>query len=227
VYPIIAPPTPPQLQQDKQAIDDSFTKAFDLLDQLVKDTEELKQAEKARTERLDAALEGVTHATGELKASIKDREDDSRRMNDDIKNLRDLIPKAMEAQKDQADERLKGLNAELKSLKTLISTRMAPRGSPATTNGANGSTSTSSGPNMNGTHTSEDENSSHHINPSGQTSISVPPIAPGLSSTWSDFPSSFGRPVSGNRASIPSWQMAAAQKNSTGPEAPSVEEASN
>ena len=33
VYPMIAPPTTPQLEQDKKAIDGSFERAFSLLDQ--------------------------------------------------------------------------------------------------------------------------------------------------------------------------------------------------
>ena len=39
---MIAPPTAPQLEQDKMAIDESFEKAFSLLDQLAKDTENLE-----------------------------------------------------------------------------------------------------------------------------------------------------------------------------------------
>ncbi|KAK0258177.1 hypothetical protein B0A54_00241 [Friedmanniomyces endolithicus] len=59
ITPLIAPPTPPQLEQDKSHIDASFDKAFALLDQLATDTQELKDSEKARTERLDQALSEV------------------------------------------------------------------------------------------------------------------------------------------------------------------------
>ncbi|RQM06131.1 hypothetical protein DH86_00003375, partial [Scytalidium sp. 3C] len=69
VYPVIAPPTPPQLEQDKKSIDDSFEKAFTLLDQLSKDTETLKSAEQARTERLDSALSDVENVIADLKAA--------------------------------------------------------------------------------------------------------------------------------------------------------------
>ena len=66
VYPMIAPPTAPQLEQDKQAIDESFEKAFSLLDQLAKDTEALKSSEQARTERLDTALTEVETVISEF-----------------------------------------------------------------------------------------------------------------------------------------------------------------
>ena len=47
ITPLIAPPTPPQIEQDKAGIDASFDKAFALLDQLATDTQELKDAEKS------------------------------------------------------------------------------------------------------------------------------------------------------------------------------------
>lgn len=132
IYPIIAPPKLPQLEQDKQAISDSFDKAFTLLDQLAKDTEELKFSEKARTERLDAALIEVETVVCDVKNSCRRREEESRRITDEVRGLRDLIPKAIESQKESADNRLKELNSELKSLKLLLGQRMNP-GSLAST----------------------------------------------------------------------------------------------
>ncbi len=72
---MIAPPTTPQLEQDKQAIDESFEKAFSLLDQLAKDTETLKSSEQARTERLDAALTEVEGVISDLKTASRRREE--------------------------------------------------------------------------------------------------------------------------------------------------------
>jgi peroxin-14 len=43
-----------------------------------------------------------------------------------VQNLRDSIPRALNSQKDLTDTRLREVNAELKSLKTLITQRMNP-----------------------------------------------------------------------------------------------------
>jgi peroxin-14 len=127
---MIAPPTAPQLEQDKASIDAEFAKAFALIDQLGSDTESLKASEQARTERLDAALTEVETVVSELKSSAKRREEDARRVGDEVRALKDLIPKALEAQKDANDERLKDLSGQLRGLKTLISNRTGMTTSP-------------------------------------------------------------------------------------------------
>lgn len=122
---MIAPPTPEQLQQDKSAIDESFDRAFSLIDQITTDTAAIKASEEARKERLDSALSETETAIQELKTASRRRDDDTRRISDEVKALQGLIPKAMKAQEENSDTRLKELNTELKSLKVLISNRMA------------------------------------------------------------------------------------------------------
>ena len=124
VLPLISPPTPPQLESDKAAIDASFAQAFALIDQLAKDTDALRIAELSRTERLDAALEDFESVTSDLKASSKRREEESRRIEDEVRALKDLIPKALEGWKADGDSRLKDLGNEMGSLKRLIGNRV-------------------------------------------------------------------------------------------------------
>ncbi len=126
VYPLIAPPTPERLEQDKKAIDEQFEKAFALVDQLAKDTEALKAAELDRTNRLDIALLDLEHTISDLKAANSRRQDESIRIRDDVAGLKDELPKVLEAQKSITDNRLREVNTELKSLKALISQRMNP-----------------------------------------------------------------------------------------------------
>lgn len=126
VYPLVAPPTPERLEQDKKTIDEQFEKAFALVDQLAKDTETLKAAEQQRTERLDTALSELETVISDLKSSNRLREDDAQRVRDDVQNLKDAIPTALNKQKDATDVRLREVNTELKSLKTLITQRMNP-----------------------------------------------------------------------------------------------------
>ncbi|CAI4219437.1 unnamed protein product [Parascedosporium putredinis] len=126
VYPMIAPPTPERLDQDKKDISDKFDKTFALVEQLARDTEALKAAEKDRTERLDTALAELESVINELKSTNRRREDDAQRARDEIQALKESIPAALDAQKSLADSRLKEVNSELISLKTLISRMNAP-----------------------------------------------------------------------------------------------------
>ncbi|PHH82939.1 hypothetical protein CDD82_4262 [Ophiocordyceps australis] len=125
VYPLIAPPTPERLEQDKKSIQEQFDRAFALVEQIVKDTEALKAAEEQRTERLDTALAELETAMADVKAANRRREDDSERIRDEIRGLKDAIPKAMDNQKEVTNGRLSEINNELASLKTLVSQRMS------------------------------------------------------------------------------------------------------
>lgn len=213
---MIAPPTPPQLEQDKKEIDESFERAFSLLDQLSKDTEELKESERSRAERLDSALAEVESVIGELKTASLHREEETKRISYEVRGLKDLVPRAMEGQKESTDNRLKELNTELKSLKTLMGQRMNPPPTPSIspytrTTGAGISSPPSSTPaNVNAT-------------PSGEAAAPKPAtVSSGagvesVASLQGRSGSPFNAGTPPGRAAIPAWQMAAANKSSTAP----------
>ncbi|CAE7214739.1 hypothetical protein PTNB85_06871 [Pyrenophora teres f. teres] len=227
VLPLIQPPTQPQLEQDKASVDESFKRAFDLLEQLNTDTSALKASEEARTSRLDDALGEVESVLLTLKESSRRQGDDNRRIEDDVRGLRDLIPKALESQKEATDTRLKELSTELKSLKTLIGNRMsapaAPRpqnatsgyygagqSSAASTPGVNG-TSAASAPTPQSSSAPAQSESTNGINTAeSQTNGNATAASASTPSTEKSLPS-YGRGPAG-RAAIPAWQMAAAKK---------------
>ena len=206
---MIAPPTPPQLEQDKAAVDESFNRAFDLIDQLSKDTAAIKESEEARKERLDSALSDFESAIQELKDASKRRDEDTKRINDEVRNLQNMIPKAMKQQEENSDERLKDLNSELKSLKTLLGNRL---GGPSSN-----STQQKSAPVVNGSGPNHSATMSTGTNGNATGSI-----AGGSSDTphamnspvpdRSNTSSPYGRFTSG-KGGIPAWQMAASKKN--------------
>jgi peroxin-14 len=210
IYPIIAPPTAPQLEQDKQAIDESFEKAFSLLDQLAKDTEALKESEQSRTEKLDQVLVDVENALTEFKGHSERREQDTRRINDEVRGLKDLIPKALEGQKESTDNRLKELNTELKSLKTLMGQRMNP---PATSSPSPYNRTTAAG---SPTPTSTTPGNAVGSSSSGPASPKPASVAGrgGIESVAALHDRTTSTFNSGTPA-IPAWQMAAANKSST------------
>ncbi|KAJ4305356.1 peroxisomal membrane protein pex14 [Kalmusia sp. IMI 367209] len=227
IMPLIAPPTPPQLEQDKASIDESFKRAFDLLDQLNTDTSALKASEEARTTRLDGALGEMESVLASLKESSKRQGDDNRRIEDDVRGLRDLIPKALDAQKDATDTRLKELSSELKSLKTLVGNRMGagaarpPATTPASYYGAGQTLGSVSTPSISGAATPAPAPVSAPATPSEQPAASTSTTdGQGSSTTAAPTPAPeksaaslpYGRMANG-RAAIPAWQMAAAKKN--------------
>ncbi|KAI9832902.1 MAG: hypothetical protein M1819_003932 [Sarea resinae] len=239
IYPLVAPPTPPQLEQDKAAIDESFTRTFDLLDRLSTDTEALKASEQARTDRLDTSLTDIESVVADLKHAGRRREDENRRLGDDVQALKSLIPKALEAQKETSDLRLRELQTELRSLKTLVGNRMGGVAAPASSSSSS-STPRLSGANMfgpMGTASVVNGNGSGSGSGSGSNTPAINHVPNGSTTTgFQDSQhsqqqqqqqqqasaSSAAAPparsqtstpsLTAARASIPAWQMAAAAK---------------
>lgn len=212
ITPLIAPPTPPQIEQDKASIDASFDKAFALLDQLASDTNELKNAEKSRTERLDKALSEVESVIGKMKEANEARETESRRMAREMNELREQIPKAIEKEKEGTDSRLKELGGEMKSLKTLVANRMAG-GAPRATPGSTQPTATQTpaqapaptpvapsapAPTTNGAEEAAVKEAEKPASPLPERSNSSSP---------------FGRTLGAKSPSIPAWQLSAKKRS--------------
>ncbi|RPA83696.1 hypothetical protein BJ508DRAFT_413357 [Ascobolus immersus RN42] len=195
VVPLIAPPTPPQLEQDKAAIDASFAEAFAVLDQLKNDTTALKEAEVARSERLDKALEEVEAVVSGLKEAGKKREEENKRLAEEIRGLRGLIPKSLEGQKEAQTQSLTELQTELKSLKSLVMNRTGAA-RPAY---FGGNTAPGAVPSI-----------------QGEAAASAPatPATPAGNVLGSGTPAPARSPLPflGNKPTIPAWQLAAQNK---------------
>lgn len=216
VYPLIAPPTPPQLEQDKAAVDASFDKAFALLEQLATDTKELKDAEAARKERLDAALAEVESAISRMKQANDERELEAKRMAREVSEIRDQIPNAIAKEKEMTDNRLKDLHTEMKSLKTLVANRMQAGGAGSVPTPGRTTSSSYTQPSSQGippvinpvaglTEEAQPQTNGTEANGPGLYSSANPPSREGASTPYS-------RLLNGKNA-IPSWQLAAKKKN--------------
>ncbi|KAK3708637.1 peroxisomal membrane protein pex14 [Vermiconidia calcicola] len=226
IYPLIAPPTPEQLEQDKASIDASFDKTFALLEQLSTDTQELKDAESSRKERLDRALAEVESVVSKMKEANEHRESEAKRWGREMEEIREQIPQAIQREKEGTEGKLKDLAVEMKSLKTLVANRMgqpqraspnpsfgssqqqqqAPNGVNGVVNGTGGGSggvvqptppADTTGAGVNG---SVVEESAEKPAPAS--------TLPERSSTGSAFA---GRTL-GGKAQIPAWQLAAKKK---------------
>ncbi|KAK0897142.1 peroxisomal membrane protein pex14 [Friedmanniomyces endolithicus] len=236
ITPLIAPPTPPQLEQDKSHIDASFDKAFALLDQLATDTQELKNSEKARTERLDQALSEVESVIGKMKEASEERQREAKGMTRELAEIREQIPKALEKEKKNTDEKLADLASEMRSLKTLVQNRMqqpaqAPQATPPPNRmyGVNQSQQAATIPAVNGTPAAGTTTPAPTATPaapetngastptSTSTNGSAPTDAERPSSTSflsdrSNSASPYGRKL-GGKAQIPQWQQTAKKRS--------------
>ncbi|KAI0469008.1 peroxisomal membrane anchor protein conserved region-domain-containing protein [Xylaria cf. heliscus] len=231
LYPLVAPPTPEKLDQDKTTVDEQFEKAFATLEQLAKDTEALKASEVARTEKLDKVLEDLEQFVRDSKSASRRQEDETDRLRDDIKTINATIPKSMSAHKEFTDGRLKEISNEVKSLKSLIWQRMnstqasvpSPTTTSTTTSTTNGATIANAAPlspaittpstevkqngNLNGGSSVQEENKT-------STSTSAPSKQDYISSLGGRS-SPFGSGAPAVKASIPAWQMAANSSKSS------------
>lgn len=228
ILPLIAPPTPPQLEQDKAGIDASFDKAFALLDQLATDTADLKSAEAARKERLDTALGEVESVIARMKSANDEREIEAKRIAREIQELRDLVPKALEKEKGVTEGRLQDLVGEVKSLKVLVGNRM---GGGAAANGGRATPSFSSSTPATAPTPAKEEDKPLETSATAQTpSYTAPVYSPSSTNTTTqarEVPGSNSSAASSTPysrlldrggkgsggAAIPSWQLAAKKKS--------------
>jgi peroxin-14 len=91
--PLIKPPTPPELENDKALVTAKFDEAQQTLDLLKQQTADLKEAQEEQGKKIEEALESVEKAISDLQESGKRREADIRSFKSDIDNIRELIPK--------------------------------------------------------------------------------------------------------------------------------------
>ena len=228
IKPLIAPPTPPQLEQDKAAIDEQFNRAFALLDTLSEDTNKLKEAEQERTKRLDTAIADIETIVADLKTANQRREDDSRRMESEIKSMRDSLPRAIDTVKEGSEKQLKELSNELASLKSLMQNRAASSGASSFNiprvpkpDPAQIPYSSSNRTSNVGTPTTEvpapgSSSNVTGVNGAGTVPSFAVPSSSGSQSTGASAPAA--KPTSTNlgygagKASIPAWQLAAQNK---------------
>jgi septal ring factor EnvC (AmiA/AmiB activator) len=81
------------LEADKALVTAKFDEAQQVLDDLRKQTTEMREEQEKEHEKVNLALEEVEKAVKELKESGHRREADLRSFKADIDNIRDLIPK--------------------------------------------------------------------------------------------------------------------------------------
>lgn len=216
----MAPPTPEKLEQDKATVDEQFEKVFSTLDQLSTDTDALKASEQERTEKLDKIIAELETFMRDSKSASRRQEDETDRLRDEMKSLKDTIPKNIQANKDFSDNRLREIATEMKSLKSLISQRMTSSSSspapppPSTTvtplKPTNGNASPAAPVVTPGISTTEAPGKENEVNGKAPAQENKQDYISSLGGRSSPFSS--GLPA--GKAAIPAWQLAMASKSS-------------
>ncbi|KAK9494678.1 peroxisomal membrane anchor protein conserved region-domain-containing protein [Lipomyces doorenjongii] len=124
LVPLILPPTPAALEADKAAVSAEFARAEELLQQLQSETEALKEAEKRRVESVDQAVEELHKVIEEANTQLESREREMRQLQAEIENVRDELPKYLERTAEGHKQDLFDIQAEIKSLKQILSNRL-------------------------------------------------------------------------------------------------------
>lgn len=161
---------------------------------------------------------------GDLKSASRRRDDETRRINDEVKTLKDAIPKALQGAREGNEQRLKELGTELKSLKVLLGNRIG--------GGAGGASSPVAGRTV-GTNLPVAS-----PRPAEEQPTTPPPATNGATAPATSVPepqqpqqppaAKSPSPLSqlGRSASIPAWQMAAANRSSK-PSTPAATDENN
>ncbi len=222
---MISPPTPSQLASDKAAIDESFSRAFALIDQLAADTAYLKSAETDRTEKLDATLRDVDTVISDLKAANSRREAESRMLANQVHGLKDLVPKALDGWKAAEDKKLEDLGAELRSLKLLVANRLGSgAGLQASSIRSYPGSAAKDKPDIDGINDSTSAAKTSEEKQDVRTTSGATSGLPILGTT-TPKQESIGRYQSSGRVAIPAWQMAAAGGKAVGGSSKTEDEA--
>lgn len=171
--------------------------------------------EEARTERLDTALKDVETVIEELKYSSRRRDEETRRINDEVKSLKDAIPKALQGAREGNENRLKDLGTEMRSLKALLGNRLgASNGTtspiPGRTLGASTLPAASRPADEYPTSSVPALNGAAAAPVGGQETQSQTPVPTQSPAT---APRASPLPQTGRSPSIPVWQMAAADRS--------------
>ncbi|KAI1436188.1 peroxisomal membrane anchor protein conserved region-domain-containing protein [Xylaria sp. CBS 124048] len=229
LYPLIAPPTPEKLEQDKAAVDEQFDKAFAMLEQLSKDTEALKESEVARTEKIDKVFDELDKFVRDSKSANRRQEDETEFLRDAVKKINTNIPKSMALNNEATENRLKDISNEVKSLKSLISQRLNAAAAAAATPSTTGpspwynSTSANLRPVASSPATvspvttpAVEVKENNTVNAGSSAADEAKSSTPAPAPSKQDYISSlggrsspFGSQIPVGKASIPAWQMAA------------------
>lgn len=123
LQPHLIPPAATAYEQDRDGLTAQFDAAEALLKEIQAETEAVKSAVHEQNERVNKVTKDVESVVVEMREGESKTRDEMREIRDEVENIREMLPKMIEKNKETQKESLSELQQELKSLKALLLSR--------------------------------------------------------------------------------------------------------
>ncbi|KAF5355873.1 hypothetical protein D9756_003817 [Leucocoprinus leucothites] len=158
LLPHLQPPTASAYEEDKDALNAQFDAAEALLKEIQNETAAVRVAVEEQKTKIDRTTQDVEAVVNEMRQAESRTRDEMREIKEEVNNVREMLPKMIDRNKEHHAQSLSELQQEVKSLKALLLNRpagmpsspsplppMARPSIPAWQLGGSATTSTSSG----------------------------------------------------------------------------------
>jgi peroxin-14 len=123
MLPHLKPPTATAYEQDRDALTAQFDAAEALLKEIQAETASVRAAVEEQKEKVDKATKDVEAVVVEMREGETKARGEMREIRDEVENIREMLPKMIEKNKETQKQSLAELQQELKSLKALLLSR--------------------------------------------------------------------------------------------------------
>ncbi|KAI0274639.1 peroxisomal membrane anchor protein conserved region-domain-containing protein [Gloeopeniophorella convolvens] len=130
LLPHLRPPTSSAYEQDRDALTAQFDAAEALLKDIRAETSAVKAAVASQQERVDKVTADVEAAAQQMREGESRARDEMREIREEVNNIREMLPKMIEKNKEAQTQSLGELQQDLKSLKTLLLSRAPGTSAP-------------------------------------------------------------------------------------------------
>ncbi|ORX46340.1 hypothetical protein DM01DRAFT_1339658 [Hesseltinella vesiculosa] len=119
-------PTQTELEEDRQKLDDQFQAVENSLKEIKEQTSEALASVSEQSNKVEESLENLDTILKELKQGDEQRDEEFKSIKSEIEQLKELVPKMIDRNKEAESAMLNDLQNEIKSLKSLLVNRRSP-----------------------------------------------------------------------------------------------------
>jgi len=123
LLPHLQPPTSSVYEADRDALNAQFDVAEALLKEIQSQTEAVRTAVEEQKEKIDKITQDVESVVSEVREGEVRFKDELKEVREEVDNVRDMLPKMLEKNKETQSQSLAELQQEMKSLKALLLSR--------------------------------------------------------------------------------------------------------
>ncbi|KAJ3568075.1 hypothetical protein NP233_g5955 [Leucocoprinus birnbaumii] len=129
LLPHLQPPTASAYEEDKDALNAQFDAAEALLKEIQGETAAVRAAVEEQKTKIDRTTQDVEAVVNEMRQAESRTRDEMRELREEVNNVREMLPKMIDKNKEHHTQSLNELQQEVKSLKALLLNR--PTGVPS------------------------------------------------------------------------------------------------